>query len=475
MTDNRWTSAYALAAVFAAACGSTDSNMTAPGAVGAGPTAVPMAGLTADSVAPAPSGVQQPGPGAAVQQPGLSSVPGSTAVAAPASAATGGVAAPADTTTQAQGTPQDAAAAPVDDAITPADMQGMDPTAEAGAAMGTDALSYPDPRGQCDINSGYAGDEACLLPPDPSEGMQIHIGPKSYDDPNEIAPFLMMPGGESSECWTFHTPNDEEIAYQTFVLSGRPGTHHIINTMYRTQLTDGGFSVCADPGTGANGDIIDNLPGASKPYMPRGVVAPEDANLGRLIPARAAAQADMHYFNTTDKPIIREFWMNIYFVDKSKVTDRADQIRAMGGIGWTAAPIPPGTDEVFKYECPVRGNGRILSLLGHYHAHGKHFTASIRRKATGNVEKVFEMYDYLEPAAFEYNSVLTNPEFSEFGPGAVSGLLEVSDGDVVMWDCHIQNDSPYGLTYTNSVERGEMCNLWGSSVGIEPMNCLIPF
>ena len=141
---------------------------------------------------------------------------------------------------------------------------------------------------------------------------------------------------------------------------------------------------------------------------------------------------------------------------------------------WSFAPIAPGTKQTYPYECAIKGDGRILSLLGHYHAHGKHFTASIRRKATGKVDKVFEMYDFMDPATFEYDTVSQNPMFTASAPGAVSGLLDVKDGDVLMWDCYIENDSNVGLTYTNEVKTGEMCNLWGSSLGIMPVNCVIP-
>jgi hypothetical protein len=339
--------------------------------------------------------------------------------------------------------------------------------------MTSDPNVKEDPRGKCTINSNYPDDKACLLAPAPEVGMQIHVGPKSYTDQADVQQFIFMPGEEASECWTFHTPNTEDKYYQTFELSGRAGTHHIINTMYNTPLTDGGFGVCADPGTGTNGNIIDNLPGASKAYMPRGTVAPENKDVGRMIPKNAASQADMHYFNFTEKPILREFWMNIFFAKKEDIKQQAAQIRAMGGISWTFAPIAPGTDMTYKYECPITGNGRILALLGHYHAHGKHFTASLRR-AGGQVEKVFEMYDYQDPAQFEYDTVNKNPMFSATTAGAVSGMLEVKSGDTLLWDCHIVNDSDTPLRYTNEVKTGEMCNLWGSSLGIPALNCVIP-
>jgi hypothetical protein len=323
---------------------------------------------------------------------------------------------------------------------------------------------YPDPRGACTIDSGFPNDDACILPPDPSEGMQIHIGPTDYKDPDQINKFIFHPGEERSECWSFHTPNDSEIYYQTSTLSGRAGTHHIIDTMYKADVTDGGFTVCRGEFATTGDTIIDTLPGASRPYHARSVVAPENEHVGRMIPPHAAAQADMHYFNFTDKDILREFWVNIYFVPKEQITIESKQIRGMGGTGWSRNPIAPGTDMVYQYSCPITGDGRILQLLGHYHSHGQRFTGYIRH-ASGDRDKVFEMYDYQDPRTFDYNTVTTNPDFSESEAGAFSGMLDVKSGDALDWECHIVNDSMVGLTYTNMVKTGEMCNIWGQSIG----------
>jgi hypothetical protein len=332
---------------------------------------------------------------------------------------------------------------------------------------------YPDPRGECNITSGYPDDHACILPPSASEGMQIHIGPATYDDPDEVAKFVLHPGEETSQCWTFHTPNDREVYYQTSVLSGRAGTHHIINTMLDQDLEDGGFGSCVDGGTGQAKTNIGPLPGASKPYMPRNHVAPENAHIGRKIPPHVTAQADMHYYNFTDHDILREFWLNIYYAGPAQITGEAQQIRGMGGFDWNQHPIEPGTDQVYEYECPISGDGRILSLLGHYHAHGKRLTATLKR-GDGAPEKVFEMYDYLDPASFEYDSRTENPPFSDAAAGALSGILEVHDGDVLGWQCHVVNDGEVPLRYVNEVNTGEMCNLWGLSYGIDTFNCLKP-
>jgi hypothetical protein len=141
----------------------------------------------------------------------------------------------------------------------------------------------------------------------------------------------------------------------------------------------------------------------------------------------------------------------------------------MGGIGWQ---ITPGTDHVYQYSVPIDSDGRIIELLGHYHAHGLRFSAYLQ-KTGGQPQKVFEMYDYNDPLIFDYNSITQNPPFSDTAGGAASGILEVKAGDTLLWECHINNDSQVTLTYTNYVETGEMCNLWGASVGPKINSVLI--
>lgn len=338
---------------------------------------------------------------------------------------------------------------------------------EAGGTGGTggdNPTTFPDLRGTCvGLDSGFPGDDACIPPPPEGEGFQIHVGPADYANPGQ---FLVDAQDENSICFSFHTPNNEEVFYNGSVLSARPGTHHIINTMFvaTQQISDNTFQTCINPGTSSSSNIVGALPGASKPYMPRFPVAPENVGVGRTVPANAPVQADLHYFNPSDDQLIREFWLNIYYMPKEQVTERARGIRGMGGINWLWQPIQPGTDKVFQYQCPITSPGRILTILGHYHAHGERFSAYLKR-ASGKQEKVFEMYDYNTPAEFAYDSITTNPPFSATVAGATSGMLEVAAGDVLQWECHVINDSSTSLSYVNEVQTGEMCNIWGSTVG----------
>jgi hypothetical protein len=425
---------------------------------------------------------------AAAAQPSAAPAGTQTAAATPQASATAGAAAAAPTTAATATAPtvmaMGAAAAPAvqtDPSAAPAQQPGAAPATSVNTAP-AELDHNTDIRGHCDLHTNFADDHACIPAPKPGDGIQIHVGPSNYDDPAEVAKFVMHPGEESSECFTLRTPNTEKIIYQTYMISGRAGTHHMINTIYQGDIPTGSFGNCGGfestsmDQTAMGPMAVGSLPGASKAFMPRGKVAPEYADVGRVLEPNALVQGDMHYFNFTDKDILREVWMNLYFAPKEQqITRYSDQIRGFGGLGWSFAPIEPGTDMVYKYECPIAGNGNIMSLLGHYHAHGKRFTASLKRKSTGMIEKVFEMFDYLDPATFEYNSITSNPMFAPNTSAATSGILEVKDGDILQWECHIINDSDVALAFTNEVKTGEMCNIWGYSVGTTmPITCDLP-
>ena len=49
-------------------------------------------------------------------------------------------------------------------------------------------------------------------------------------DPAEIEKFTFEPMQESSNCYTVKVPSAKEFYYQGVIMSGRPGTHHIIIT-----------------------------------------------------------------------------------------------------------------------------------------------------------------------------------------------------------------------------------------------------
>jgi len=335
----------------------------------------------------------------------------------------------------------------------------------AAGQTGSELVEQADPRGGCNLDTGYAGDDACMLPPPAELGLQIHVGPDDYTNAAQIQTFIMGPGDESSECYMQKMPNAEQFYYDSWELSGRPGTHHIINTLLSNDKADG-WGSCESFISSSN--RVMSLEGASKPFMPRVAVAPENEGLGTPVPANLQGQFDMHYFNTGDEDLLREFWMNLYYKDPATVTETPRGIRGMGGLSWQGfAAIPANSENTYTYDCPVEDVGegaRIIQIFGHTHAHGVRETAWLIRD--GLMTKVFEQFHYLDQQIFNFNSVVENPALDQgFGiPGAMSGELPVQAGDTLRWECEVINDSDSRLTYTNNVFTGEMCNLWGDTV-----------
>ena len=138
-------------------------------------------GQPAQSMSQATSGANAtPAPGAMAAMPGA---------AAGGSAMQPGAAPPAAAATMA---PVPAASVP--DKNRPAAGPGKaaaDPgyCAQRRVSYSKPCSDDPDP---CGIHSGLDGDAYCQPAPAPGEGVQIHIGPKDYNDPAEIAKYAIV-------------------------------------------------------------------------------------------------------------------------------------------------------------------------------------------------------------------------------------------------------------------------------------------
>jgi hypothetical protein len=73
---------------------------------------------------------------------------------------------------------------------------------------------------------------------------------------------------------------------------------------------------------------------------------------------------------------------------------------------------------------------------------------------------------------FYFDSLTNNPSFTGSAAGAHSGSLNVQAGDVLEWECRVDNDSDIALRYTNEIQAGEMCNLFGETVGVN-VSCVV--
>jgi hypothetical protein len=196
--------------------------------------------------------------------------------------------------------------------------------------------------------------------------------------------------------------------------------------------------------------IYDNPPG--------GVPAPENEGLGIAIQGDSSLCMNLHAYNFTDEPQLREMWINFRFVDESEVTQRSQGIGMVGGLGMS---IAPGASQTLTYENTFANPGRIIQLFGHRHVWTPRFAVWLNEKL------IYDSWDWRESVTFNYDTLTMNPPIATEAmlDGAVSGMVDVAAGDVLKFSCFIENESDQTLRFSNELYGGEMCNMWGKSVG----------
>jgi hypothetical protein len=336
---------------------------------------------------------------------------------------------PATTTTPAM---QPAAATPA---------QTPTVTAPGGApnAMDVPAGGHKLAMDECGLHTKYAGDEYCILPPPKDKGFQLHIGPSHYDNPE--AQYMLQPGEENVINMNAVTGNDKDVQYYFRQYRMRPGSHHVILS--------------------ANSKRIGGTQNLARDQPDFGIIPPENEDVGLPLPAHAMVNANMHFYNFSEKPMIRELWVNYWYKDPSEVKETATGIFSMTGVSAAVAH----SHVVVGATCQVMGNGRVLTLAGHRHLNNVRF--SIWHTSGGKKDLVFEDYDSEHPGELEYNSIAMNPapNLMTKTAGGTSGILNVKQGDTFDFECEIVNNTNKNFFGANEAQDDEMCILTGDVVG----------
>jgi hypothetical protein len=292
---------------------------------------------------------------------------------------------------------------------------------------------------ECGLHTGYEGDQYCILPPPADKGFQVHWGPTNYDNPEPE--YVMQPGQEDVTNRTVTAGNTSEIKYYYRQYRMRPGSHHVIFT--------------------TNGRRLGGTQNLAKDNPDYGVIPPENEGIGLPLAAHAPINANMHFYNFGQKPILREIWVNFWYKDPATVTDTAKEVFS----GTSVMAAVAHSHVVVGASCPITGTGRALSLYGHRHMNSTRF--SIWRTSGGKRDLVLEDYDPQHPAAFDFNSLTMNPtpDAATMTAGAWSGILDLKEGDTVDFECEIINMTNKNFTGANEAQDDEMCIMVGDSVG----------
>jgi len=319
---------------------------------------------------------------------------------------------------------------PTDPQTTPTD-PAMDP-APAGPMMAMD---------ECGLNTGWDGDEYCILPPPQDQGFQIHVGPSNYDNPE--AQYIMQPGTETTVSIPATSGNTTSQYYYFRQYRMRPGSHHVI--VYAGAIA---------------GKRLGGSQNLAKDNPEFGIIAPENQGVGMQLAANTPLNLSLHYYNFTDKPIIKEVWINFWYRKASDVTEPANEVFSMSPMN-----VAPGQHVLIHGSCPISGTGRALTLYGHVHANNQRFSAW--RTRAGHKDLVFEMYDWEHPYLGEYSSTVTNPMPDPVAKtdGAWSGILDLMPGDNLEFECDIVNNTTNTFRGANEAKNDEMCILIGDTAG----------
>ena len=308
----------------------------------------------------------------------------------------------------------------------------------------------------CPVNSGYAGDEMCLPAPPPAEGFQLHYGTPDYESAAASAEYVLQPNDETVDCYYLKTPNTTDVYVGGYEFSMRPGSHHLNAVVNSTPQPDG-FATC-----GASDNSPGLLGGTETPTVDeRTDPAPENAGLAVKLPANSQAVMNFHVINTSAKPILREAWLNYYYMNQADVKGYRGNVFLVGGVGFQ---ITPGTHQTYTYSCSPDRPTRILSLAAHMHVHATRMSAW--KVSGGQPSLVYETYNWDQPTNVRYDSVHQNtmPDRATLTPGGSSGKMVLQPTDTLQWECEVDNTSDVTLTFRNEVYTGEMCIMTGVMV-----------
>lgn len=334
-----------------------------------------------------------------------------------------------------------------------------------------------------DFKTPFPGDEYCILPPPPELGFQLGVHPGGnvgywekmwardysfYQDASVTDPYVVLPGDEKLENYLidFEGPTDERYYYRRY-FRGRFGSHHGTATFTGAPVVEG-WQGNGDRSIGTSFVTVQN----AYTDIPQNAmdISPEEKGIGIQLPLNSGVNMNLHHFNSTDAPLLRENWVNAWYMPKEEVTRRAQGILIAAAVNF---PIGMKLDS--EGSAAASSETQVLSLWGHRHAWTTRFHAWVVRK-DGSEELVYDSHDWNDMPTFSYNSVAKNPEPGKGSDGASTGPLVLHPGDEMHFNCHVETTKERAdeigvplpsqpITWANEATTAEMCLLEGQTTG----------
>jgi hypothetical protein len=274
----------------------------------------------------------------------------------------------------------------------------------------------PPPVAGCDLETGFADDDACLAELDPATGFSLHFGPDDYGAPD---PFLLDAGDEEYKCAIVRTPTVDPIFVQRWVVRSRSNV-----IAFELLAAPEGVDPCKDHRArllaARDGGKADIRVGA----------APEYAGAAMRIGPDDYIAIQVHGVNATSAPALREVWVNAYTVPRIEVHEIADTLALM-------ATEVGGERGSFGESLTIPTDRPLLGLNGHthpdidslevFHVRGAERTLIYRQRGDGSH---FLRYDSVSK-----NPVLKDLPNDPYSATGASGPVILAAGDLLEWSC----------------------------------------
>lgn len=357
--------------------------------------------------------------------------------------------------------------------------------------------------------TSYPGDEYCILPPPPDQGLQIGFHPQGsaaywqqmyagdmsgYSKPS--ADWVVQPNQEITQNYHGAAGNTAAHNYYRMYFRMRTGSHHNIITLQSGNAADG-WEPLSGPGAEALpglfdtsvGSLIGIIGGQQRPsdQYPTTLDKPtEDSGYYLTFPANPIVLYNMHYINAGKVPVLREGWVNLWWETDARLL--VSWFMGLPGSQLAGLNVQPGTvaDLHYSWSIPSGANYRLMRVFGHRHFWTTNFTSWIQRSGATTPEIIYQAFDWSEMPTYAYNSEVINPvaNATTHVDGAASGIIKLNGGDKLHFNCHIEYtdarattnanaptpESNGALHFANEAFKAEMCieygNVQGGSLGL---------
>jgi hypothetical protein len=145
---------------------------------------------------------------------------------------------------------------------------------------------------------------------------------------------------------------------------------------------------------------------------------------------------DMHYINPTDQTLVVQNGVNIGVLPVEEVEDWAGSIQFDAGL----INIAAGADHQETFDCAFEQPGHVLSVLGHMHSRGTHYSVDYGA-ADAPAERIYDV-------VWEGDYHPYYPELTTYAPGE----FPVAEGETFTTTCDWTNFEDHDLEFPE-----EMC------------------